>query len=212
MTRWPLATILLVLVNVGMACAIGWRVYSGSQVVELTSAAGVAEPFEPVAATQPPVTRLDELTELAVFHKSRSFYVAPPPQLTIQPPPDYRLAGAVIFPGQPASAVLIHAQTGARTRVKPGDEVDGWKVTAVKPTAVTLQFQDRTTEITRSAGSQSFGITTVPLAPAAATAPAAKANNVRILGSAASSPGSLATAPRIDRATDTPRLYQPPSQ
>lgn len=177
--KLPLVTLLLVLINGCLAAVLGWRLFEGSQRTTLT-VIEAAEPDVSFGAIDVPVAAVfDSIQARAIFHKSRSFYVAPPPQADVLPPPEYRLVGSMSIPGQ-QSAVLMHQSGGTRTRVSIGDVIAGWTVAAIEPTRVTMQSGERSVEITSAAHTQGGGVTIVG-ASAPTSSPAA-ANGVRVLG------------------------------
>lgn len=178
-TKLPLATVSLVLVNICLAVALGWRVFEGSQRTALTTISA-AEPdvsFEVVDL--PAAAVIDAIQARAVFHRTRSFYVAPPPQISVLPPPDYRLVGAMSIPGK-QSAMLLQPASGVRTRVGVGDQLAGWTVIRIESTKVTVQSGERTVDITSGARMQSPGVTMVGASGASASANTS--SGVRIIG------------------------------
>jgi hypothetical protein len=205
----PLAMLLLIVVNGCLLTALGWRLTEGSQRADLLQTKERAPDVTFDAVDVPGTGAFDSIQTRAIFHQSRSFYVAPPPQVVEQPPPDYRLAGSMSVAGR-QSAVLINAQTGARLRVGMGDQVDGWTVAAIQPGRVTLQSGARVAEITPSSKAQGGGGVTVTSAQATAV-PSSNTNGVRLLGNAplgAPRPQSVSSS-TLDQA---PRLYRPPRQ
>lgn len=179
--RLPLVTLALAATNGLLAVALMWRLLTGSAVAEIEQVTPGPTQVTPHSWAPPPRIPLDNLTALAVFHKSRNFYVAPPPPVNVQPPPDYRLVGSMTFPGRPASAVLAHAQTGTRARVAVGDVLEGWSIASVTSKVVTLQLDGRSASIVASGGAQGSGLTMVS---GAMNVPAASTGSVRVLGNA----------------------------
>lgn len=205
--RVPLVTLLLCAVNAALALALGWRVLHGSQRQELVTAAPRATPATFASLDLPALTAIDSIQAQAIFHTSRSFYV-PPVQTVVQPPPDYRLVGSMSIPGKPPSAVLMHAQSGARMRVAKGDQLEGWTVTEVVPGRVTVQLGDRSTEIT-AARQASSGMSMVVSQPPVPTTAAAAAGGVRVLGGGMNSSARPVSQPATTL-NEAPRLYRPP--
>jgi hypothetical protein len=202
----PLAMLLLIVVNGGLLTALGWRLTEGSQREELLQTQERAPDVTFDAVDVPGVGTFDSVQARAIFHQSRSFYVAPPPQIVEQQPPNYRLAGSMSVAGR-QSAVLINAQTGARVRVGMGDQVDGWVVAAIQSGKVTLQSGARVAEIT--AGSKTQGGGVIVTSAQATVTPSPNANGVRLLGnSPLGAPGPQpVSGASLDQA---PRLYRPP--
>lgn len=179
--RLPLATVLLAVLNVALASAIGMRVLGEPSIAERVKAAAAAQTAGAVeeVPSAPVPTSFDTLQSEAVFHKSRSFYVAPASPGAQHPPPDYRLAGLMALPDRPPSAVLLNNQSNARVRVAAGDQLDGWNVAEVSARRVLLQLGERTAEISAATSTGSSGM-------------------VRVVDSA-----------RASQQSEAPRLYRP---
>lgn len=204
----PLALPLLVLVNAGLLTTLGWRLVEGSERERLLQTEARAPDVTFDAIDVPAVASIDSIQARAIFHQSRNFYVAPPPAVAEQQPPDYRLAGFMTVAGK-QSATLIHSQSGARVRVGRGDEVEGWIVAAIQPGKVILQSGARLTEIASGSRSKGGGVTITGAQAAKNVAAPANVGGVRVLGNA--SPG----APRpqsssTDSLNQAPRVYRPP--
>jgi hypothetical protein len=187
----PLFTVLLAVLNVLLVWAIGVQLLGGprldEQVKVAAAAAKVAAAPELPAVHAPP--SFDALQSQAVFHKTRSFYVAPPP-IVQQITPDYRMVGLMALPNRPPSAVLVNNQSNARLKVAVGDQVEGWNVAEVTAKRVVIQLGDRTIEINSASRGASGGMVVVP-------------------GSQVSAPAQ----PRPNSTADSaPRLYRSPSQ
>ena len=202
--KLPLAMLLLIVVNACLLATLGWRLLDGSEREALLQVEARAADVTFAAVDVPAVGSIDSIQARAVFHQSRSFYVAPPPQVVEQPSPDYRLAGSMSVAGK-QSAVLING-AGARIRIGAGDQVDGWTVAAIQPGKVTLQLGDRVAEITPTSKAQGGGVT-VTGAQAAVVAPIG--TGVRVLGNAplgAPRPSSTSGS----SLNQAPRAYRPP--
>jgi hypothetical protein len=91
----------------------------------------------------------DVIQSQPLFHESRQFYVPPDPTLVAAQlmPPDYHFVGAMTLPKQSPIALLVHNQTGARTKVQRGDQLDGWKVEAVDNKHVKLSLDGHEAEL-----------------------------------------------------------------
>jgi len=204
--RVPLITLTLVIANAGLVVALGWRLMEGSRRADLVAgdAAALETSFPSMEAS--PGAPLDTIQSRAIFHRSRTFHVAPPVPQVVQPPPDYRLAGSMSVAGK-QSAVLIHSQTGARVRVSMGEQLEGWTVAAIELGIVKVQLGDRIVEI--SAASRRPG-TEVTLASGQQPTPQAAAQNgVRVIGNSAgrvAQPRPVLQGP----SNQPPRLYRPP--
>jgi hypothetical protein len=177
--KLPLATVLLALMNVFLAVVLGLRLWEGSQRTALTAVDARKPDVTSSIIDLPPAAVIDSIQARAIFHKTRSFYVAPPPQNTVPPPPDFRLVGAMSIPGK-QHAVLLHSATGVRTRVGVGDLLAGWTVIRIEPTKVTVQSGERSAEITSGARTQNAGVTTIG-GPGSSASPNVS-NGVRVLG------------------------------
>jgi len=177
--RLPLVTVSLVLVNVFLGAVLGLRVYEGSQrkALSVVDAANPDVSFDVIDL--PAAAVIDSIQGRAIFHKTRSFYVAPPPQISVLPPPDYRLVGAMSIPGK-QSATLLQPATGARTRVGVGDQLAGWTVIHIESTKVTIQSGERTVDITSGARTQGAGVTMI--GASASNVSPSPSNGVRIIG------------------------------
>lgn len=162
MMRIPLLTIMLVGANVALAVLMGVKLVSGSQQQALLAAQARNLP-EPVMQLDTPdlSANLESIQAAAVFHASRSFYVAPPQPVIVQPPPDYRLTGSMALPNRPAAALLLNNQTRASARVVVGDELEGWAVTEVSSRRVVLQRDGRTAELGVTAAAPANGMNLV---------------------------------------------------
>lgn len=211
--RLPLITVAVV--NVAAASLVAVQLWNGSQRDQLAGAESMQIPVAGAVHELPAATIFDAVQAQAVFHKSRSFYVAPQAPVVQQPAPDYRYAGSMSIPNRPASAVLTHNQTSARMKVAVGDQLEGWTVADVRPGKVVVQLGDRMAEITATArgqaGGTASGITMtsgMQLMNIQSAAPAPSAGMVRVLGTPGASPG---IAPRANAASnEAPRLYRPP--
>ena len=191
--KLPLFTVLLAALNVALAWAVGVQLLGEPPLAEQIriAAAAAKMPAAPELPAMLPPASFDGLQAHAVFHKTRSFYVAPAPMVQ-QPTPDYRIVGLMALPNRPPSAVLVSNQSNARIKVAVGDQLEGWNVAEVSAKKVVIQLGERTAEIGSAARAATGGMVAVP-------------GMVRI---APASP-----PPRADSTADSaPRLYRPPSQ
>lgn len=210
--RLPLFTVLLAALNVALAWAIGTQLLGTPRLEDEVKAAAQRARMPALAELPAAVApmSLDGLQSQAVFHKSRSFYVAPASPVAQQPPPDYRMVGLMALPNRPPLAVLINNQSNVRVRVAVGDQLDGWSVADVSAKRVVVQLGDQTSEITSTTRAGSGGVVITPASQASTTS--ASPGMVRVVGApAAPSPTTAParTSPPVDAA---PRLYRPPSQ
>jgi hypothetical protein len=160
--RIPLSTLGFVALNLFVAGAIITRLTNGSQSEALRSTAARPLPDRVISALDVPTpVDVSAIQAQAPFHKSRTFYVPPPQPTQVQPPPDYRFAGAMVLPNKSAKVVLVHNRTSVRTTVTTGDQLDGWSVTEVGPNRVLVSLGDRTVEISAAGRAQAGGMTLV---------------------------------------------------
>ena len=208
--KLPLFTVLLAAINVLLLWAIGAQLFGGPRLEEQVKAAAAAAKMPAVpelpAALAP--TSFDGVQAQAVFHKSRSFYVAPASPITQQPPPDYRMVGLMALPNRPPSAVLVNNQSNARLSVVVGDQVEGWSVAEVTAKRVVLQLGDRTAEINSASRAASGGMVITPGSQASTTS---SPGMVRVLGTSAAPRAAAPMQPPPNTPADSaPRLYRPP--
>lgn len=208
--RLPLFTVLLAVLNIVLAWAIGVQLLGGPRLEDQVKAAAAAA--KTPAAPESPVAlapaSFDGLQSQAVFHKSRSFYVAPASPAAQQPPPDYRMVGLMALPNRPPSAVLLNNQSNARLRVAVGDQLDGWSVAEVSAKRVLLQLGERTAEINSASRAAPGGMVITPGSQASTTA---SPGVVRVLGTTTAQPAAAPAQPPPNTAADSaPRLYRPP--
>jgi hypothetical protein len=209
--RLPLFTVLLAALTAALACAIGVQLLGTPPLADEIKAAAEharipAVPELPVAVAPP---SFDGLEAQAVFHKSRSFYVAPATPVVVQPPPDYRMVGLMALPSRPPSAVLLNNQSNARVRVAVGDQLDGWNVAEVSARGVVVQLGERTAQITSTTRPANGGIVITPGSQASTTA---APGMVRVLGTPSAPPSTTVPVRGPSTVDAAPRLYRPPSQ
>ena len=142
----------------------------------------------------------------ALFHASRRYFVPSPVEQMLAAPPDYRLVGTLVIPHKPTVALLAHAATQERRKVKTGDDLDGWTVQAVENRRVLLMQGGREHAIENAQGAPDAGLTVVRLARSQA-----QGSGVRTLG-AGGSPQVTAAASGPPQPQSAPRLYRPPPQ
>jgi hypothetical protein len=145
----------------------------------------------------------------ALFHRSRTFYVPPPPDAAPVLPaiPDYVFAGAMTPPGGKAVAALKDPQTGSLTRVRVGDTLSSWSVRIVDARRVVVEHSGTQREFaatTAASGPAAGGLQRVGLA---APRPTLAPGEVRTLGSGSAGSRPAAVASVVD---NSPRLYRPP--
>lgn len=142
---WP--TLLLAILNGAGVLGCVLLLWQGSALPSM-----LATPPRRLAAPQGfadldrPLPDLAILQDTALFHESRTFYV-PPALPELQNRPDYRLSGTLVIPGQAAAALLTHNPTGARRKVREGDDLEGWTVDAIRVKALVLRHGEQQLEI-----------------------------------------------------------------
>ena len=210
--RFPLFTILLALLNVMLAWAIGEQLLGepGLDKQVKVAAAAAKMPAAPELPALLAPASFDGLQAQAVFHKSRSFYVAPPPTVQ-EPTPDYRMVGLMALPNRPPSAVLMSNQSNARIKVAVGDQLEGWNVAEVSAKKVVIQLGDRTIEISSASRGTSGGMVAVPGSQASTSGSPGMTRVLEV--PVAPGQGPAPAQPRPNSTADSaPRLYRPPSQ
>jgi hypothetical protein len=209
----PLFTVLLAALNVTFAWAVGAQLIGTPSLREQVKAAAATatQPAVPKVPAPLAPTSFDGLQAQAVFHKSRSFYVAPASPSLQQPAPDYRMVGLMAMPKRPPSAVLLHNQSNVRVRVAAGDQLDGWSVAEVNAKRVVVQLGERTAEINSATRVLTGGIVVTSSNQPSSTS--ASPGMVRVLGTPSVAPSAPPAPPpanvTVDAAT---RLYRPPTQ
>jgi hypothetical protein len=201
--RLPLPTVLLAGVTVAMGAAVLIVAMGGTRANELLATnARVSAPLNLDLAARPRSADLAAMRAQPLLHASRAFYVAPAPAgaPTAPPRPDYRLAGTLILPRKPAVALLTNRAGGTSKRVKPGDELEGWRVQVVDRRFVTLSYRDERFDITASQAPLSAGLKRVPI----------QRQRVAARGIQSLSATGTASRSMSSPITDTPRLYRPP--
>ena len=205
----PKRTLAFILANASLLAALAWVVIArddgpaprqGAQTVTVT--ATIPDDFS--AAID-----LSAMSEHPIFHKSRQF-VRPPdpgaPDLR-PPPPTYQFAGAMILPGKLPVAYLTHVQSGQSLKVRVGEIVEGWTVSAIEPRREALEFAGETISI-GAPQQQTIGI--VAVAPRSAASESAP-QSIRMLTAPGQSPAALGQPAVVAPPPEQkPRTYQPP--
>lgn len=202
MMRVSLSAAALLALNIALAGGITMRLVAGSHVEAMLAATHARRPLTSLNLAPPLSSDFSAVQAQAVFHRSRSFYVAPAAPAVEQPPPDYRFAGSMSIPSQGPTAILIHNQTNTSRKVSRGDVLDGWTVADIGPRKVVVTLGERSTEIP-AAASAGTGLIVVS-SPAAGSTPSP--GGIRVLGTSHSEP-------RTSQIVIPPeeRVYRPPS-
>jgi hypothetical protein len=160
--KWP--TVLLALGNIVSVWAGVTRLWQGSetQLILATAALQIATPND----LQDPIHTAIDLTAVqsaALFYESRSFYIPPVAPRIQAPPPDYKLSGTLVIPKQPTIAMLIQNRSGARIKVRAGEDLEGWTVESIQAQGVMLRHEDQQYEIRSAARAPAAGMQPMPL-------------------------------------------------
>jgi hypothetical protein len=223
-----IGTLLLCAANLALLFNLLWLLASGSSVGRISSASATAA--EPVAVDlNLPATsvNLDAIVAAPLFHPSRTVFKALDAAETSAQlaPPDYRIVGTIAFPKQPLAVILIHNQTGARSKVQEGDVLEGWTIDAVASQQVLLSLNGRQTQIgvsknaTTASGpngiAASFSIVPTPTGsvPTASEPTGSAPASIRVLsdGRARNTPTNATnTTTASQPGNGGARLYRPP--
>lgn len=103
-----------------------------------TLPSSAAVPKTPGRFTLPPLESFAEVTERPLFSSSRRPTAVDTPQSAERQPLSAILAGIVIS-GTSSSVIVSHGDPPVLTRLKTGDDLDGWSVTSIEPTGVVLR-------------------------------------------------------------------------
>lgn len=202
----------LVAVNLVLVGAIAFVWQRGERLIAQVDSLPLARTPIPDLALAMPEPRLGiypVIQNQALFHRSRTFYVPPPPDAAPVLPaiPDYVFAGAMTPPGGKAVAALKDPQTGALTRVRVGDTLSSWSVRIVDARRVVVEHSGTQREFAASSTAMSpsgGGLQRVGMAtPRSTLAP----GEVRTLGGGSTTTRAAAVASIVD---NSPRLYRPP--
>lgn len=201
--RLPLPTLLLGAVVVAMGVLILAVGIGGTRADELLATRAMAPAALTLDVAAPArAADLAAMRAQPLLHASRAFYVPPLPNAApaAPPRPDYRLAGTFIVPGKPAVALLMSRAAGTSKRVKPGDEIEGWRVQIVDRRFVTLAYGDEKFDIAATQAPMSAGLKRVPIQRQRVAA-----SGVQSLSATGTSSPSMSSS-----IADAPRLYRPP--
>jgi hypothetical protein len=216
--RLPLPTLALGLLVLAMGVAIMLVLIRGTRAeILLATPARQVAPFEFSGELVRRPADLAAIQAQPLLHTTRAFYQKPVQAAPVAPPrPDYRLAGAMLLPGKTPVAVVVSRAGGGSKRVKPGDDLDGWRVDSINRSQVVLAWGTERAEITSAvsqsptaastvAANGSGGLKRVPITRSQVTA----TGGVQTLGATGN---SAANAARGGPYNDAPRQYRPPPQ
>jgi len=210
MIKWALLPRSTHLLAFSLACltlGAGATLLMGTQTEALL--ATPAQPIAPSAPISDALARRDSFSgvqERALFYRSRAYHV--PTSATAAsaalPVPAYELAGAFVVPHGSAVAVLKSRTASVSRTVRPGDELDGWRVQAIDKDRVVLVQGAQRAEILHATPPP--GLIALKVSPEPASFRVAARN-------AASPPApALAAAPASARPLQPgvqPRLFPP---
>jgi hypothetical protein len=138
--------IILGLLNVALVCGLAAQVFHGTQVDSLKHTPPRTLRTPHVELDAPAAASPNAIQAQAIFYQTRTYYL-PPPIQAVQSAPNYRLVGTMTIPQQGSIATLMSNETSARTKLRQGDQLDGWTVASISPTRVTLELDGRTAQI-----------------------------------------------------------------
>lgn len=145
-------TLGLLAINVLLIALVLWRLSSGNHTARI-----LAAPSQTVSLSTPswtahaPPSNLAAIADQPLFHASRRFVVATAAQAAMPAVPDCRLVGTFMRPRQPGVALLSCPAGGESKKVRPGDELNGWRVKTVEVRRLVLQFGAHEIEIAKDA-------------------------------------------------------------
>jgi hypothetical protein len=141
---------------------------------------------------------VNTIRDQAAFYTNRAFYRPPAASVEV-PAPDYEMAGTLgLAPSKRVAFVRKRSDHSSKT-LHVGDDLDGWRVTAIEPDRVILALNEQVAELRNSSGNgTASGLIRGPAAPHIAQ------TGTRVLGTTGviqlgSMPGSQAA-----------RIYRPP--
>jgi hypothetical protein len=196
--------LVLLAVNLTVAAGIVHELWGGTATRELLGTAprsGLTLPGLPLES--PHTTALNTIQEHALFHATRTFFVAVDPHALPIPKPDYELVGTLIIPRKPTVALLRQRATSASRKVKPGDDLDGWMVEVVENGRVVITNKDKRAEIARAGAQNAKGADGLRIAPLQRTA-------APLQRAATPLQRVAAPSPVVSRSDDRPQVYRPP--
>jgi len=216
-TRFRRSTALLAVANLVLMGALAETLLHGSKARLILAIAPDATTSKKVALDVPGRS-IDFLAvqSAAAFYETRQFYV--PPIVESKPPrPDFRLVGTMALPQKPMVAMLVHNQTGIQSKVRKGEQLEGWTVISVEPKRVLLQLGDDQLEVNTKSGGSLSGSPTNAVQASASVGEMSSGNvpsgGVRVLGSPAPAQGNSmqgSSGMMLRAPSSESRLYRPP--
>jgi hypothetical protein len=155
MKKVGMTSLLLVAVNVAMACIVTlvWKRGEERVVEPDNMRVPVLELPDLSAMNSIPMVSVDVIgiREQAVFYSSRTFYV-PPTAPVLVPPPDYEFNGTLRLPEGKRTAFVKRRGDSVSRVLHVGDDLDGWHVHGIEADRVALDLDGRTAELTSTRG------------------------------------------------------------
>ncbi len=159
-------TLALIVAICSMLFLLGRRVTEATQ-TQMLLATAAEEPPHLTDRLTPPQRLLNSaaLQSDPLFYPTRRSYVPPPPAAApaAPPRPDFKLVGTFVVPRMPTIALLLENATGTLRKVKPGDDLNGWRVQAVETRRVILAYASESLELTDPVRPPGSGLQLAPL-------------------------------------------------
>lgn len=204
------ATILLVMANVGLALLVVllWK-RGQARVSEPAVVSAQPGSLPDLAVLNSVPTRSVDVTTIrdqSVFYATRAFYRPPATPVEV-PPPEYEMAGSLrLANGKRIAFAKRKADQSSRT-LHVDDDLEGWRVTLIEPDRIVLTQNEQSAELYARArsGAASSGLIRGANAPRAIQSGIPIQSGVRVLGGGGS--GSMRQG---DTTTSgQPRLFHP---
>jgi hypothetical protein len=136
----------------GLAAVVAYKVFYGFPLAPTVTAAPPAAPMLQSAAglakpRLPGADAVDEIARRPLFSAGRQPYVAPPPRVAKsasapeRPALPLELAGTYLSGAD--SAALVQISGRAPEWLRPGDQIDGWRIDEIKEDQVQLRKGDQ---------------------------------------------------------------------
>ncbi len=199
--RLPPGLIALMAANVAIATAAGLIAWVPGHHESRLEKLVRSIPMPNIPPASPPATaaNLQAMRNSPMFYQARAIVVVEDPAVIMATRPDYILAAAMILPQGHSVAYLKPPGAGTTAiRVRIGDDLGGWTVSAIEPRRVVAVRKALSVELVPVAKPEAQGLTRVALTPPPRT------EGIRMLGATGNRPTTLGDVPR------EARLYRPP--
>jgi len=150
-----MSRLILGLLNAALVCGVIVQLMKGTQIDSLRHTPPRDLPTLHVESDVPRIQEPSAVQAQAIFYQTRAYYL-PPPVDTTQAIPNYRLVGTMTIPQQGTIATVMSNETSSRTKVRQGDQLDGWTVLGISPTQVTIELNGRIAEIGKQANASTM--------------------------------------------------------